>query len=687
MKDKKKNNIIISIILFVISYFIRTYAIGRSKVVVWDETHFALATSEYVGKRFFFDLHPPLGKQILALVGYFVKFDVNLYTNFFPFPGGANYVEGLNYIALRTVCAFFGAMIIPLTYLSAIELKLSQRTSILLGILIAIENSLVVISKFILLDAFLLFFNALTCYCFLKFNNTKKKEFSYSWWRWQILLGISLGGLISIKWTGFQTYGLIGLVTIYDLFVYYMKNYKNLKSYLGHWISRIICLIIIPFAIYSSLFYIHFNWFEYSGDGSPKMSTAFKSRLKGNTLYGPLEVTSNSTVTIKNSRIGGGNLFCTPKSKYYNNWVSTYLLNDPGINWIIKKDPANNKNEKKYIYDGDIIEIVHKNTNTYLTTTLYDKAPFTKSMKRVISRDGVQEHSLWKIEFVKNPNITKFIKLKRGHFEEIPDVLHPISTKFRLRNKKFNCLLRSHNVVLPMSKGWKRLEAGCDFEHENSWETVWHIENNTPETNPGLSYMYEWNIPQSFWRDFLDYHSAMINVNKMIEPFPRTTMRLDSHPKKWPFLNVGVRMLNWDDNTVKFYLLGNPFIWWLSTISIICLSATFIIKLKNKKSIFAECFVLMGWMINYIPFYIVGRMTYLHHYLVSLYFSIICLAILLDFYILPIIKIPIIKRLFILFFILIAISISAFFSPFVYGFQGPAINMKNRQWLKTWNIY
>jgi len=73
----------------------------------------------------------------------------------------------------------------------------------------------------------------------------------------------------------------------------------------------------------------------------------------------------------------------------------------------------------------------------------------------------------------------------------------------------------------------------------------------------------------------------MINVNKMIEPFPRTVLRLDSHPKKWPFLNVGVRMLNWDDKTVKFYLLGNPFIWWLGTLSIICISGASIFKINS----------------------------------------------------------------------------------------------------------
>ncbi|ORX47888.1 PMT-domain-containing protein [Piromyces finnis] len=691
MKEKKIKTIIISIFLFIISYNIRIYAIGRSKVVVWDESHFALDTSEYVGKRFFFDLHPPLGKQILAFVGYFLKFDVTLYTNFFPFPGGAPYVEGLKYVALRKVCAFFGSLIVPLSYLSAIELKISQKVAILLGILVAIENSLIVISKFILLDAFLLFFNSLTCFCFLKFNNTKKREFSVSWWKWQLLLGISMGGLISIKWTGFQTYALIGLFTLYDLFIYYIKNFKSMRTYIKHWISRIICLIIIPFFIYILLFYIHFQWFTNSGEGDPKMSTAFKSKLKGNTLYGPLDITNSSIVHLKNSRIGGGNLFSTANSKYSNNWVSTYLLDDPGLDWIIKKKQNENIKNDVYFRDGDIVQFVHKESNTYLTTTTYDYCPFTKSMKRVISKDELTDSSFWKIEFVENPSIKNFIQLKQGNFKEIPEVLHPVGTVFRLRNVKFNCLLRSHNVVLPMSLGWKRLETGCDFDNEDNSETLWHIEDNISFYYKSLPYLYKWDIKQSFWRDFLDYHSAMINVNKMMEPFPRATMRLDSHPKTWPFLNGGIRMLNWDDNTVKFYLLGNPFIWWLGTLSIIFVFGASLFKIKaiakNENSIFSELFVLCGWIINYLPFYIVGRMTYLHHYLVSLYFSILCLVIFIDFYILPLIRIPILKRLFLIVVLITAISISIFFSPFVYGFTGPAINMKNRRWLKTWNIY
>lgn len=39
-------------------------------------------------------------------------------------------------------------------------------------------------------------------------------------------------------------------------------------------------------------------------------------------------------------------------------------------------------------------------------------------------------------------------------------------------------------------------------------------------------------------------------------------------------VTTGLRMCSWDAKTVKFYLLGNPMVWWPSFISIFVFSAS-----------------------------------------------------------------------------------------------------------------
>jgi len=47
----------------------RLYKIDRPPYVCWDETHFGKMAGKYLNRTFFFDVHPPLGKLIIAFAG------------------------------------------------------------------------------------------------------------------------------------------------------------------------------------------------------------------------------------------------------------------------------------------------------------------------------------------------------------------------------------------------------------------------------------------------------------------------------------------------------------------------------------------------------------------------------------------------------------------------------------------
>lgn len=69
-------------------------------------------------RTYFFDVHPPFGKLLLALIGWFVGYDGH-----FKFENiGDSYVaNGVPYVALRAMPAMLGALTVPVVFLTMQE--------------------------------------------------------------------------------------------------------------------------------------------------------------------------------------------------------------------------------------------------------------------------------------------------------------------------------------------------------------------------------------------------------------------------------------------------------------------------------------------------------------------------------------------------------------------------------------
>lgn len=115
---------IIPAIYTLLSCWTRFHDIGKSNFVVWDEAHFGKFGTHYLKREFYFDVHPPLGKMLVGLVGGLAG-----YTGNFEFKSGAQYPEDVPYTAMRVMLSIFGVLMVPLAWYTAREMGMGHRAS------------------------------------------------------------------------------------------------------------------------------------------------------------------------------------------------------------------------------------------------------------------------------------------------------------------------------------------------------------------------------------------------------------------------------------------------------------------------------------------------------------------------------------------------------------------------------
>ncbi|KAI0303009.1 hypothetical protein BC826DRAFT_965650 [Russula brevipes] len=95
-------------------------------------------------------------------------------------------------------------------------------------------------------------------------------------------------------------------------------------------------------------------------------------------------------------------------------------------------------------------------------------------------------------------------------------------------------------------------------------------------------------------------------------------------------------------------------------------------------------FLFIGWGLHYLPFFLMGRQLFLHHYLPALYFAILLLCAVFDFLtstLRPRWRLQIASVL-----IVLAIWNFSIFSPLIYGTTWTKADCQKAQWLRTWDF-
>jgi len=635
--------------------------------------------------------------MLIALAGWIFSYDGS-----FSFDSGAKYDDKVPIFHMRLFCALVGSFAAPFMYGICRNLRYSRSTSFVVAMMTVCDNALLTISKFVLLDPILLSFTAFAVFCATKFESVNNVPFSSSWFAWLATTGVALGLVVSVKWVGLFTYAFVGVLTIRQLWSLLPVARRFPATFVNHFVCRVLFLIVLPLGIYMSMFYIHFTILNRSGPGDAHMSSRFQYNLVDSGIKSGASkvIVGYSTVTIKNRGHGGGLLHSHPHAYPTGSeqgQVTLYHHRDENNDWLVL--PAWNRSASigMELYDGAVVRLLHKLTKRNLHSHVV-AAPIS-TYENEVSTYGDEtigdDKDHWKVEIVNG-------KTKSG---TSPSVTR-LRTVIRLRHDVLGCYLATSGQKLP-EWGYGQMEVICTTDGQ-SRSAQWNIEQNHVEQNTSENHANEGDTEQdeqtvheqtvhesAFWdfvEDFVDLNVAMWYGNNALTPKPGHKDILISKPSQWPMLDVGLRMCNWEKETIKYYLLGNPAIWWTSLGCIVLFVAeAATVYIKEKMNGFVEIaeeiyvengwILVIGWFLHYYPFSMMGRVTYLHHYFPALMLSTLLVGHRL-------------QRMHgwtakIVSWMLFAsyVTTFVFFSPVTYGFEGDANErMIWRQWRSTWNV-
>lgn len=668
----KQDGIILSIITLA-SVVIRCYKLYQPPSIVFDEVHFGGFARKYIIGRFFMDVHPPLAKMLYAVVGYLAGYDGE-----FDFKNiGNDYIEpGVPYVSMRMLPATLGILTIMLSYAT---LRASGCRPMIAGFgaaLVMIDNSLVTLSRYILLDAPLLFFIAITAYGFKKFEN--EVPFGKDWFRYLLLTGLGLGSTLSSKWVGLFTVGWIGLLTLYQLWWLLGDLSVTPKSYIKHFSARAVFLIGVPLVFYVLMFALHFVCLVNDGDGASFMSPEFQSTLQHTKLGTkvPADISYGSEITLRHMNTQGGYLHSHEhmyETGSKQQQITLYPHKDENNIWVLENDtkpePGNEfeNNTPVFIDDGAIVRLRHKQTSRRLHS--HDHRP------PVSEQDHHNEVSAYGYEGFEgdaNDNFRVEILEKYSEKGVAASRLRTVQTKFRLVHTVTGCVLFSHSVKLP-KWAYEQQEVTC-IKGGTLPNTIWFAEENYHPQLGEDAEKVTYKTP-GFWSKFFELNKVMWRVNAGLTE----THTWESRPESWPLLKRGINY--WVKDHRQVYLIGNGVIWWTMTafiVSYVLFKGIWVLRWQRGYNDFASDksysifdsgvgSYLLGWALHYFPSYAMARQLFLHHYMASVYFGILALAQFWEFLVSRFMKNRIVSTAFTVLFFTASAAWFAWYSPLIYG--------------------
>lgn len=316
------------LVLLVLGFVSRFAFIWHPNQVVFDEVHFGKFVSAYFTGNYFFDIHPPLGKLLIALPAYFWDFQPG-----FDFKSIGEVYTDSSHIALRLIPNLFGALLPVCLFFLVRSLRGSTMAAFFAGITVVFENAILVQSHFILVDSMLFFFGFFALALFFFYRNYSRNPIHL------FGAGIFFALSFSVKWTGMSFLTLACIVSLWDL-----KQRLGEKTLLIKRLALLaVALFLVPLFVYMSVFAVHFSLLPKSGKGDGFMSKSFLKTLSGSSVQG-----NNSIKPLNfggkfielNKRMYSSNASLSAKHSYSSEFYSWPVMLRPIYYWSKQTSPG-----------------------------------------------------------------------------------------------------------------------------------------------------------------------------------------------------------------------------------------------------------------------------------------------------------------------------------------------------------
>lgn len=386
---------------------------------------------------------------------------------------------------MRMLPATMGILTIPVAYMTLRALDCRATTAILASLFLTFENGLITQSRHILLDAPVIFFTALSTLMWVVFSNEDKHEpFSERWWATLTLVGLSLGAVVSCKWTGLFTIATIGACTILQLWLLLGDTRITAYQWIRHFFARALCLIVVPTVFYMAMFQIHFLILNTTGEGDGFMSSEFQHTLSGRAMADTFaQIALGSEISIRHVNTQGGYLHSHPHNYPGGSGqqqITLYPHRDSNNLWRIYNGTLDGYPE--YDFENMPLEPITNHMRIKLRHVPSEKSLHSHDVRPPISDvDFQNEVSAYGMPgWGGDMNDDWFMEIVDGKKVDYKSYteLRTLRTTFRLRHALTGCYLFSHKVKLP-EWGFEQQEVTCNKQAviDNSlWfiETAWH---------------------------------------------------------------------------------------------------------------------------------------------------------------------------------------------------------------------